>query len=128
MTRVAIFFSAIAIASCSCGGRSGIAEGAAPNASPIAGDCAERAVEARTNLKAIFTAMKSKFAETLSYPTSLSASGWAPPGSLIYTYSLALTSNGFVATATGSPRGDATVDIWTIDEKYQLVNTTPGCN
>lgn len=99
--------------------------------------------EAKTNLVAIHTSEMAYFAEKNAYVDDFSAIGFAVTGSSqLYYYELgssssgslppgctastldAVSDTGFTAAATGNIDGDATCDVWTIDENKTLVNVT----
>lgn len=101
-----------------------------------------RQSEAKTNLKAFFTAAQSYFAEFGSYQCN--DCGFAPTGKNRYGYSLSSsktispldTSNNtctasggtqaattFSAVAAANIDNDATCDTWTMDQNMTLTNT-----
>lgn len=104
--------------------------------------------EAKSNLKAIFVAKKSHFAENNTFACT-SLCGWSPESGTIYTYNTgaaefaankagvgtvasaagyAETTTSFIATANGNIDNDATMDIWTINQDNALNNTTNDVN
>lgn len=106
--------------------------------------------EAKTNLKAVFTAKKAYFAENSTYACTTDC-GWAVENNNIYTYNtganpvnptkvnvVASTSGNiptasedsvsFTATATGNVDDDAFIDGWFIDNMNHLCNGTLAGN
>jgi type IV pilus assembly protein PilA len=80
--------------------------------------------EAKTNLSAIFTSQVSYFGEEDTYGT-VATIGWAPEGGTRYVYSVtAHGATSFLANASGNIDTDATMDVWTINQLKDLVNTT----
>lgn len=81
--------------------------------------------EAKGNLAAIFTSQVAYFGEEDTYST-IANIGWAPEGSTRYVYTINAGFDGtvFVAQAEGDIDTDATVDIWTINQDKDLINTT----
>jgi type IV pilus assembly protein PilA len=100
--------------------------------------------EAKTNLKAIFTAETSYFGENNSF-ANLSTVNYSPVGTrFLYAYSTGSDNAGnasyvteaqgapsvgfdnvsFTAGAAGNIDNDNTVDVWTINNNNQLTNTT----
>ncbi|MCY4614199.1 MAG: prepilin-type N-terminal cleavage/methylation domain-containing protein [Nitrospira sp.] len=99
--------------------------------------------EAKNNLVAIHTSELAYFAEKNTYVDDFDAIGFAVMGSSrLYYYELGSSSSGtlpsgctastldsvsatgFTAAATGNIDGDATCDVWTIDQNKTLVNVT----
>ncbi len=99
--------------------------------------------EAKTNLAAIHTAAVIYFAEQNAYGETFSAIGFAVTGpSPRYHYVLGSSTagaelggctvpssapdftTGFTAFAVGNIDGDATCDVWSIDQNKNLVNST----
>jgi len=97
--------------------------------------------EAKNNLVAIHTSEMAYFAEKNTYVDDFDAIGFAIMGSSrLYYYELGTSSSGtlppgctastldsvsatgFTAAATGNIDGDATCDVWTIDENKTLLN------
>src|SRR5258708_860901 len=96
--------------------------------------------EAKTNLKAIFTAAKSYFGEHDTFIATAANIGFAPEAGNRYTYdynagavapagstgcafaSAAATGTTFVGAAGGNIDTDATCDQWNINELNALVN------
>ena len=106
-----------------------------------------RQSEAKTNLKAIFSAKKSYFAENNTYTCGTDNCGWLPEQGTIYTYDLGTgatkvnptkagassttgssvdsadnTSTSFTADASGNVDTDAFVDSWEINDSNMLCN------
>jgi type IV pilus assembly protein PilA len=80
--------------------------------------------EAKTNLSAIFTSEVAYFGERDTYGT-VATIGWAPEGHTRYLYSVtAHGATSFLANASGNVDTDATMDVWTINQLKDLVNTT----
>jgi len=106
--------------------------------------------EAKTNLKAVYTAETSYFGENNSYGT-FDATNWEPVGAARYQYSLtsslvstvdathkgdmavtgtpgwgtpAQTANAFTAGAAANIDSDTVLDSWTIDNLNSLTNTS----
>ena len=99
--------------------------------------------EAKNNLVAIHASELAHFAEKNAYAENFDAIGFAVMGSSqLYYYELGsgnsgslppgctaspldnVSDTGFKAAATGNIDGDATCDVWTIDENKTLVNVT----
>lgn len=99
--------------------------------------------EAKNNLVAIHTSELAYFAEKNTYVDDFDAIGFAVMGSSrLYYYELGSSNFGtlppgctastldrvsateFTAAATGNIDGDATCDVWTIDQNKTLVNVT----
>ena len=99
--------------------------------------------EAKHNLVAIHASELAYFAEKNTYVADFNAIGFAIMGSSrLYYYELGRSSSGtlppgctastldnvsqkgFTAAATGNIDGDATCDVWTIDQNKTLVNVT----
>ncbi len=99
--------------------------------------------EAKNNLVAIHTSELAYFAEKNAYVDDFNAIGFAVMGSSrLYYYELGSSNFGtlpsgctastldsvsateFTAAATGNIDGDATCDVWTIDQNKTLVNVT----
>ncbi len=99
--------------------------------------------EAKGNLVAIHTGELSYFAENNKYIDDFNAIGFAVTGtSQRYYYELGtsnvgvlpascqassldqVSASGFTAVAIANLDGDATCDVWTIDEKKTLLNVT----
>ena len=99
--------------------------------------------EAKTNLAAIHTAAVIYFAEQNTYGETFNAIGFAVTGSSPrYHYALGSSTagaalggctvpdadqdfaTGFTAFAVGNLDGDATCDVWRIDQEKRLVNVT----
>ncbi len=99
--------------------------------------------EAKTNLAAIHTAEVVYFAEQDTYGETFNAIGFAVTGSSPrYHYVLGSSTvgavlggctvpattpdfaTGFTAFAVGNVDGDATCDVWSIDQEKRLVNVT----
>lgn len=97
--------------------------------------------EAKANLAALHASEMAYFAEKNTYVDDFNAIGFAVTGaSQLYYYELGSSSSGtlppgctastldnvsatgFTAVATGNIDGDATCDVWTIDENKTLLN------
>ena len=101
--------------------------------------------EAKTNLKAIFTAEKSYFAEKDTYST-FATIGFAPEAGNRYSYSVngaeiivgstsaaaaagvTLTATTFLAGAQGNVDTDATLDTWYMNGLNALANVSNDVN
>ncbi len=96
--------------------------------------------EAKANLGAIYNAELSYYSEYDTFSTSFAAIRWVPVGTnKYYSYSVGgeiygkgeavpsgispgASSDSFTACAWGSIDNDATLDIWKINEKKNMVN------
>jgi type IV pilus assembly protein PilA len=96
--------------------------------------CRSKQSEAKTNLKAMFTAQESYRAEfdtywalTTTQAATTNEIGFTPKGQKIrYSYAAAATTNGFTSTATGS--NDVSGDTWQIYETNNLFMTVNACD
>lgn len=101
--------------------------------------------EAKTNLKAVFTAAKSYFAERDSYGSTFNDIGFAAENGRRYAYGYgasdviasqlgaavittctgaSVQTTGFTSTACGNVDTDTVQDLWRVDANNTLVNTT----
>jgi len=103
--------------------------------------------EAKTNLKAMYTAAKSYFAEKDTYAQGMDIIGFQPEANYRYSYyypagsgtqaytgsqntgcsspsGSAVTATTFTGAACANVDTDATADVWTMDDKNNLNNTT----
>lgn len=99
--------------------------------------------EAKMNLKAIYNAEQSSYAENGSFATTFEAMGWVQYDEARYTYYIGsdviestkqppealppgvesyVNAEGFRAVAVGNIDGDPTLDVWVIDHENRLEN------
>ena len=84
--------------------------------------------EVKTNLMAIYTAQKIYHAAHQSYADKLTSLNVEIVPDAQYTYSVVVDESGFVATGRSNLDDDATEDIWTINHKRELLNTSDDIN
>jgi prepilin-type N-terminal cleavage/methylation domain-containing protein len=83
--------------------------------------------QAKAHLMAIAQTMEMYKLQYGTYAASLTNGNfaWAAPSDSKYTFSLPVhTTITFTAQASGNIDGDATSDVWTIDQDSTLTNTT----
>jgi type IV pilus assembly protein PilA len=103
--------------------------------------------EAKTNLKAMYTAAKSYFAEKDTYDQGMDQIGFQPEANYRYSYyypstagtqtytgsqnagcsspsGAAVSATTFIGAACANIDTDATADVWNMDDKNNLTNPT----
>ncbi len=90
--------------------------------------CRSKQSEAKSNLKALYTAEQAYRGEYDTYHNDKATVGFVPKGTKIrYTYVLSgVGPTVFLATATGT--NDVVGDTWTIGQENDLTNTANACD
>jgi Tfp pilus assembly protein PilE len=89
--------------------------------------CRARQAEAKTNLQALHTAQASYFAEHKKYASTIAELAFAPATSKYYDIVVDTASDkGFTGTATG--KGDASGDVWAVDQAGTPAVTIDKCH
>jgi len=94
--------------------------------------CRAMQSEAKTNLGGIRVCQESYFAEYKKYGTNFAEIGFAPKGSVKYSYATTGNTDGFTATATApGTSGNVAGDVWTMTATtggLTLTNSTNACS
>lgn len=94
--------------------------------------CKAKQSEAKANLGNIRTSQEAYFAEYDTYSATLTNVGFATKGDSRYTYTSTGTTTLFTATATAKAPGlknaAGDLDVWTINQDGDLVNTNNECD
>lgn len=89
--------------------------------------CRSRQAEAKANLQALHTAQASYFTEHKKYASTVVELGFTPPTDKYYDIAIGAASDkGYTATATG--KGEASGDVWTVDQAGTATVTTDKCH
>ena len=92
--------------------------------------CRAMQSEAKTNLGGIRVCQEAYFAQYKQYGTNFAGIGFAPKGSVKYSYTTTGNTEGFTATAIGQI-GNVAGDVWTMTATTSgltLTNSTNACN